>query len=166
MTVTTTRFPIATDVLHCLDTLAAAGFACALFGGWAEQAQNMIRQRPHKDIDLLLLASDFGKLDAFIKAQPDVAEIQAKRFPHKRAFSMCEIMIEVFLVSQKEGRYVTYFWGDTVYDWDVPLTQTVPWLGQAHAMVTTANLNRYRARHADLQPHRWRDFALSESSRD
>ena len=66
---------------------------CLIFGGWAEELTGIIPPRDHKDLDLLYLAEDFARFDTFIENQPDLQEIKAKHFAHKRAFLCFGIIV-------------------------------------------------------------------------
>lgn len=90
--------------------LENAGICVYVFGGWAEELQNVIVPREHKDIDLLYPSIDFSLVDKFI-TQKNLKLI--KRFPHKRAFSYKEIMVEIFLV--QDG--ITTFFSTYRHEW-------------------------------------------------
>lgn len=55
-------------------------------------------------------------MDEFL-ARGDVQEIVAKRFPHKRAFEVDGVMVELFLVQSDEAGWFTDFWGVARHDW-------------------------------------------------
>lgn len=93
--------------------LESHGVRTWLFGGWAEELHGLAAPRPHHDIDLLYPAASFETVDAFLNTGL-VAEIHAKRFPHKRAFEMDSVMVEIILV--RAGN-VTDFWGCYDYEW-------------------------------------------------
>src|SRR5262245_65275629 len=103
-------------VRRVLGLLAAADLDVWVFGGWGEELHGVIAPRPHKDIDLLYPAPDFGPADRFL-AGGTVDEIAAKRFPHKRAFELDGVMTELFLVQRDAAGYYTSFWGQHRYDW-------------------------------------------------
>jgi hypothetical protein len=88
-----------------------------VFGGWAEELQGMSSPRTHIDIDLLLRAPDFDQLDLFFKAKPEICEIKAKRFPHKRAVIWNGVMVEFMLVQQEYSSYYTNLFDITTYRW-------------------------------------------------
>ena len=90
---------------------------CIVFGGWAEELAGAIAARPHKDIDLLYIGDSFEKVDAFIRGQQDIEEIQTKRFPHKRAFLHEGVMTEVLLLSRRSDLLVTDFWNHFEFEW-------------------------------------------------
>ena len=97
-------------VLAIMNRLAQAQFATWLCGGWAEELYGLYRPRPHKDVDLLYPAANFAQLDQWLARTPDLSEIPAKRFSHKRAFLCRDIMIEVILIEPDEkGGYLTNF---------------------------------------------------------
>src|SRR4051794_26020511 len=54
---------------------------CVLFGGWAEEALGLSEARPHRDIDLLLPAPSFDRLDEVLAAaSADLEQVPMKRF--------------------------------------------------------------------------------------
>ncbi|MET9312988.1 hypothetical protein ABZX12_14250 [Kribbella sp. NPDC003505] len=93
--------------------LEGAGVRTWLFGGWASELLGLSRPRAHQDLDLLYPADNFETVDGYLRSG-DVREIVAKRFPHKRAFEVDGIRVELFLV--QPGLY-TDFWGATRHTW-------------------------------------------------
>jgi len=94
-----------------------------LFGGWAEELQGIVSPRSHRDVDLLHPGDDFARVDALLRTEPALVEIIAKRFPHKRAFVLDGVMVELFLVrSDADGYYtdlpsgVKHRWPADVFD--------------------------------------------------
>jgi hypothetical protein len=71
------------------------GFETALVGGWSRELLGVEPPRRHRDIDLVVTDADVAKLDAWLSTQD---EIGAKRFPHKRAFLLEGVMVELHLV--------------------------------------------------------------------
>jgi hypothetical protein len=100
-------------VRKVIDLLGAHGIDAWLAGGWAEELHGMIPPREHRDIDLLYPADSFDQVDVFLRTAP-VVEIEAKRFPHKRAFELDGVMVELVLI---RANLVTDFWGDHPYTW-------------------------------------------------
>ncbi|GAB3404001.1 nucleotidyltransferase domain-containing protein [Flindersiella endophytica] len=134
-------------VRRVLGLLAAADLRTWLFGGWGEELHGVIAPRPHKDIDLLCPAVDFASVDRFL-AGGTVAEIAAKRFPHKRAFELDGVMTELFLVQQDAAGYYTYFWDQHRYDWPADVldeTQGLP-------VASVAALHGFRSKTRSLSP--------------
>lgn len=81
-------------------------------------------------------------------ADSQVTEIAGKRFPHKRAFLLEGIMIELILVQTTcSDGFCTLFWGDTLHRWpgDVFTTTT-----GGLRVASVASLRGYRACHARL----------------
>ncbi len=76
----------------------------------------MSAPRGHRDVDLLYPAGGFDVVDEYL-ARGDVQEIVAKRFPHKRAFEVDGVMVELFLVQADEAGWFTDFWGVARHDW-------------------------------------------------
>lgn len=73
-------------VLGIIRRLAQAQLSTWLFGGWAEDLWGLCFPRPHQDVDLLYPAANFVQLDQWLARTPDLTDIPAKRFSHKRAF--------------------------------------------------------------------------------
>jgi tRNA nucleotidyltransferase/poly(A) polymerase len=81
--------------LRALHLVEEAGFQAALVGGWSRELLGLEPPRPHSDIDLMVTDADIAKLDIWLSTQD---EIRAKRFPHKRAFRLDGVMVELHLV--------------------------------------------------------------------
>jgi tRNA nucleotidyltransferase/poly(A) polymerase len=81
--------------VRALELVDAAGFQAALVGGWSRELLGLEPPRPHSDIDLVVTDADVAQLDAWLSTQD---EIRAKRFPHKRAFRLEGVMVELHLV--------------------------------------------------------------------
>ncbi|TDO59971.1 hypothetical protein EV651_108319 [Kribbella sp. VKM Ac-2571] len=72
----------------------------------------------------------------------------AKRFPHKRAFEIDGIMVELFLVQTDATGPFTDFWGVARHDWPADVFDVeADGLRVASAMAVTG----YRAGWEDLQ---------------
>jgi hypothetical protein len=80
-----------------------------VFGGWAEELLGIGPARAHGDIDLLVLANGWSAVDELLT---ELDEIPAKRFPHKRAFVLDGVMVELFLVRRDDDALFTTFWGE------------------------------------------------------
>ena len=118
--------------LHSTVTgLRKAGMEVFVFGGWAEELMNTINPRPHYDVDLLYIGKDFAKVDEFLSSQSYLEEIKAKHFSHKRAFLSYGIMVELLLLKEENGRFVTNLWGEYRLEWPeiVPVKVTVSSVG-------------------------------------
>lgn len=86
--------------------LVSEGIEVWVFGGWAEELQNIIKPRSHNDVDLLYLGKDFSYIDDFIKKY----SLQIiKNYTHKRAFLYKNVVIEIFLVNKREDTFITNF---------------------------------------------------------
>lgn len=115
------------------------------FGGWAEELWGMCNPRIHNDVDLLCPASDFCLLDAIIQGGNDWEEISLKRFPHKRAIKVQDIMIEFFLISIETGNAFTDFFGRFRFDWPADtLDYTTSLLGSTVNIASQDALVKYR----------------------
>jgi len=119
-----------------VERLERAGIDCVIFGGWANELTGAITPRSHKDLDLLYIADNFERVDAFMHSQRDIAEIPAKHFPHKRAF-LCEgVMTEILLLSPKKTSFVTRFWNEFELEW--PELSTVYITIQGRKLIVSA----------------------------
>ncbi|OLP57381.1 hypothetical protein BJF92_16435 [Rhizobium rhizosphaerae] len=156
-------------VLACLE---AADLPCLLFGGWAEEALGLRPPGPHGDIDLVYVGPGFAGLDAFLAGgqrlcphDTPLRSLPAKRFPHKRAFLVEDVLCEILLVDLHDGLPATCFWGDTLFFWERPLAEATPAVlgGLPVPVMSRANLLAYRALHRETQPWRWHDATLSEA---
>ncbi len=90
-------------VLDVLRRLNGDRIEAWVFGGWAEELQELIKPRVHQDIDLLYQAEDFSTVEKFIDEQNELKEIKGKQFHHKRAFRINDVMVEITLVKLKDG---------------------------------------------------------------
>ncbi len=146
-------------VTEVLNRLVAADAPTLLFGGWAEEALGLSPPRAHGDIDLLLPADSFRRVDAMLAATSDFREVSGKRFHHKRAFLFGETLVEVILVRHEGSRVCTQFWGDCPFRWSAPLSQTGLLAGRPLLCVSAENLRHFRAAYRSIEPWRWRDPA-------
>jgi len=98
-------------VLGAVDLLGSYGARTWVFGGWAEELRGLAPPREHRDIDLLYPAPRFERLDAL-----DLSWIEAKRLPHKRAFTLDGAAVELFLVQRDAEGWFTEF-ARVRHDW-------------------------------------------------
>ena len=126
--------------------LAQFGMPTWVFGGWAEELRGLRVPGPHKDIDLLYPAEDFALWDDLLEGGV-LAEIPGKHFPHKRAFSYDEVMVEIFLVQHDEVGPYTDFWGENRFRWPADV---VTGAGDP-PLVSAAGLTAYRAAYGELR---------------
>lgn len=133
--------------------------SCLLFEGWAEEFQGLRSPGPYSDVDLLLVAPDFVAVEQAMATNAKFREIRAKRFAHKRAWADADgLVFELLLVTREEAGPVTRFWGDRPFHWLEPLSDCTIGVAEADlAIVSRANLVRYRQLHSSLEPWRWRD---------
>ncbi|HEY3184509.1 MAG TPA: hypothetical protein VGJ77_16835 [Gaiellaceae bacterium] len=89
-------------VLRVVDLLASHGLRMWVFGGWGEELRGLRPPCGHADVDLLYPAPDFARLDTL-----DLDWIAAKRYPHKRAFVLDGVRVEVLLVARDEHGWHT-----------------------------------------------------------
>jgi hypothetical protein len=103
-------------VRYVVGRLEGAGVRAWVFGGWATELLGLSLPWAHRDVDLLYPAGGFEVVDEFL-VRGDVQEIEAKRFPHKRAFEVDGVMVELFLVQADAAGWFTDFWGVARHDW-------------------------------------------------
>ncbi len=147
-------------VSSVMSLLSDSGAECFLFGGWAEELLGLRPAGPHRDIDLVLGGSGFAAVERVLAARTDVlAEVPGKRFAHKRAFVYDGVLCEVLLIQDPDNAPFTLFWGDTRFDWLVPLLHDRPVQvdGRAIPLVSGDNLRKYRAERPAIGPRRWSD---------
>jgi hypothetical protein len=134
-------------VRYVVGRLEGAGVRAWVFGGWATELLGLSVPRAHRDVDLLYPADGFEVVDGFL-ARGYVQEIVAKRFPHKRAFEVDGVMVELFLVQTDEAGWFTDFWGVARHDWPADVFDVeAAGLRVASAMAVTG----YRAGWEELQ---------------
>jgi hypothetical protein len=130
-----------------LQDLAKAGFDVGVFGGWAEDLLEVIPPRPHGDVDILVVNPGLDEIDAFVTNHN---EIVAKRNPHKRAYLQAGVMVELFLVTYRGGRWTTNFWGSHEHQWP-----TLSWVYRRGLPVAPlASVQSYRDSYAEIHPDR------------
>jgi hypothetical protein len=112
-------------VAQVIQDLVSAHLNVLLSGGWAEELQNLIPPRPHKDIDFVYLANDFTAVEAYIQ-QRELPEIMAKHVSHKRAFLVEGVMVELILVQPGPAGNVSTYWDRVSFKWPDPLMATAP----------------------------------------
>ena len=89
-------------VLRAVDLLWSHKVRTWIFGGWGEELRGLAPQREHVDLDLLYPARDWSRVDAL-----DLAWIDGKHFPWKRAFKLDGIMVELFRADRDELGWFT-----------------------------------------------------------
>ncbi|MCC6934288.1 MAG: hypothetical protein IT406_01150 [Candidatus Yanofskybacteria bacterium] len=82
-------------------------------GGWAEEMLGLIEPRKHKDIDFLFPAEDFFDVEQWAREQSDVREVFGKRFAHKRAYEVADVLVEFTLATD----FHTNFFGAYPFVW-------------------------------------------------
>lgn len=132
-------------VLHRLER---HGIESWVFGGWGDELRGLAAPRAHKDIDLLYPAQDFAQIDRLFACSPDIKEITAKRFAHKRAFELDGIMVELFLVQSQDEKLCTDFWGYEQFTW--PEDTFSAGIVDGLRVASSAALRGYRAYHAGI----------------
>jgi hypothetical protein len=152
-------------VADILSALARRGVKCDLFGGWAEEILGVRPPGNHRDIDLVYRDESFFLLDMAIAGlRGTVSEVTAKRFRHKRAFIFRGTLCEITLVKDADMQPVTYYWGDTPFEWDRPFLHgaMVPFHDGIVSVLSADNLRKHRDQWQATQPHRWRDPSSRE----
>ena len=139
-----------------LRELRAQNLPCDVFGGWAEELLDLREPWEHRDIDLLYRGDGLAAFDAL---GSDFSPVPLKRFHHKRAFIVRNVLCEIILIQDAERRPVTHYWGDVPFYWDRPLLhpQPVDLCGAPVTAISAKNLQRHRRLHRQTQPDRWRD---------
>jgi hypothetical protein len=89
-------------VERAVSLLTSLGIDTWVFGGWGEELRGLILPREHVDLDLLYAAEDWAAVDSL-----DLDWIDAKRYPWKRAFTLEDVAVELFLVQRDERGWYT-----------------------------------------------------------
>ena len=139
-----------------LRDLRTQGLPCDLFGGWAEELLGLREPWAHRDIDLVYRGES---LAAFDSVGDDFSPVPLKRFHHKRAFIVRDVLCEITLVENAETRPVTHYWGDVPFHWEQPVLdlRAIDLCGQPATIISGENLRRHRRLHGETRPDRWRD---------
>jgi hypothetical protein len=138
-------------VTEVMADLKSRGVDPLLGGGWAEELQGLITARPHKDIDLYVIAPDLSTVEAYI-ASTGVKEIVEKRFPHKRAFLVDAVMVEAILIKQRNGDHWSDFWNVYRFDWPRDLRT----IQKGIECLSIEALRSFRDDHTNRERHRQR----------
>jgi aminoglycoside-2''-adenylyltransferase len=128
------------SLLRAVDLLAAHGLTVWVAGGWGEELRGLCPPRDHRDVDLLLPAPSFARLDEL-----EVEWVAAKRFAWKRAFMLDGAMIELLLVQHDARGWYTSVRGRR-HDWPGDVFAHAGRLRVASARALTG----YRAAHSSL----------------
>lgn len=104
-------------VLDSVQKLESNNIKPWLFWWRAEELLEVIKPRDHHDIDLLYPAENFDILETFIYQNNNISEIEWKKFSHKRAILLDNVMIEFFLLQKVWKCYSTNFFGKYTYIW-------------------------------------------------
>jgi hypothetical protein len=129
-------------VRRVLSRLGENGIDAWVFGGWAEELLGLARPRPHGDLDLLHPAQSFAAVDAFLRRDGEVEEIAAKRFPHKRAFELDDVLVELVIVQRDHAGRYTNVWGTTRHDWPADV---LDWDVKSMRVASPAAVTGFRA---------------------
>ncbi|MBI2798572.1 hypothetical protein HYX70_04795 [Candidatus Saccharibacteria bacterium] len=93
-------------VKEVIADLEANGVNVLLGGGWAEERLGLKAPWAHGDIDLYYIAQNFNLLDSYIAKRNLKLH---KNKPHKRAFKVNGVQVEVILIQQDEGGYFSTY---------------------------------------------------------
>lgn len=136
-------------VRRVVERLGDAGVDAMVFGGWAEELLGLSAPRSHGDIDLLAMEADPGSWEAFLGG---VEEVQLKRLPHKRAFLVDGVLVEVLLAkSTASGTLRTRFWDQYDFTWPEMDPRSIGGL----SVVGPAALAAYREAYPTLPQGHW-----------
>jgi hypothetical protein len=146
---------------HIIGRLERADVNCIVFGGWAEELAGVTAARLHKDVDLLTVCDSFKNVDAFIHGQPDIEEIRAKHFPHKRAFLCDGVMTEMLLLSRKNNLLVTSFGDQFELEWPPLSTLSIKIQGRRLTVCAPHVIEYYRQHEKEIAHVRAKHTAVS-----
>jgi hypothetical protein len=137
-------------VLRELASLSAHGLAPVLFGGWAKELLAAWPGGPHDDLDVLVRARQIDELDAFILARGG-QPFAPKRHPHKRAYVVSGILVELFLVTADRDDLVTDFYGRYRRVWTAPISRPLVVAGRRIELATPDTIVAYERDHRYVQ---------------
>ncbi len=100
----------------------------------------------HRDIDLLVIDPDDATLEGFLRGRLEVTE---KGSPHKRAFTMTGLRVELFIVRRQNDEYVTCFWDQLLWKWPSDLLASVAGL----PAISESALASYRGNWASIRAY-------------
>lgn len=138
-------------VRRTVDQMKLHGIKVWLAGGWAEELRGMRPPGPHEDIDVFVLAQDFSEVERALGATPEWHEIMRKRFSHKRAWYVDEIMVECILVTPDLS--TSLFDGRVVVEWPPDIFAEEP-LQIGIPLVSVAALALCRERYPEMEQAR------------
>lgn len=150
MNYTYNTLPFVCDLMRDLVT---SNIQTWLFGGWAEELWGLCPPRLHHDIDLLYPASNFQLLDQWIDAHGSIECVECKRFHHKRAVKVQQVLVEFLLLEPDPRGYNTNYFGE-IYQFKWPIDALVHKQTKDGYMIALASLQAlqdYRSRHDAIQ---------------
>lgn len=149
-------------LLKIVQRLEAASFPIWIFGGWAEELWQIFPTRPHNDIDFLYRGEAFEHLDSFFAQSRDMREVQEKRFSHKRAIILQDVMIEFLLVQQgRESYFTDFFSGRYRLKWPADVFSYMLRTGGYDIQIASKQaLRSYRQQHQKVE-QAYQDFLLT-----
>lgn len=134
-------------LVSVVTTLRRAGLDTWVCGGWAEELRHKRKPGSHKDIDLVLRAPSFGELDDYLRERMDLAPVDAKKLPHKRAVVWEGVLVELVHVDLSTPSRTSFFDGRFVLEWPED-TFTEELAGCPVPVVSSLALDVYRKHHA------------------
>lgn len=128
-------------------------------GGWAEELRGMRLPGPHEDLDVFVQAQDFNEVERALAETPEWNEIKRKRFSHKRAWYVDEIMVECILVTPDLS--TSLFDGRVVVEWPPDIFAEEPIQIAGIPIVSVAALALCRERYPEMEQAR-RDWGTAQ----
>lgn len=139
-------------LLKMMQRLRENNIRVWLFGGWAEELLGIRESGEHSDIDLLYPENNFDSIDDFMHRNNDILEIKDKRFSHKRAFLVDNVMIECILVINDGINYLTNFFDCFKYVWPSnTLNGKIEHEGSIINIASKEALSKYRKNHHSIE---------------
>lgn len=132
-----------------IEKLLSYGLDVCIFGGWAEELRGIRKPSSHSDIDILIRANNFCKLENVLKKYRKITEISKKRFSHKRAYSWNGMRVEFFLVKPSAKLLTSVFDGRLIITWPTDTFADSPIFGLPVA--SEASLKMYRQAHKNIE---------------
>ena len=131
------------DVVRLLESQQIKAY---LFGGWAEEVHKLVKPREHSDVDLMIIDTNFSKIDVFLSKNNEIEEVIGKRFSHKRAFEYKGMLCEIFLAQEDQSGYFSHFFDTMNLYWPKHFVQDekIEYNGYSFSLATTETLQHYR----------------------
>ena len=128
-----------------------------VFGGWAEELTGIRPCSAHKDVDFICVDEGTRKIDSILSEISVFAEIEQKRFSHKRAFMYKGIMIEIFLARRYVSHCYIDLWGRYKICWlESRMSQLIPDAYSTISVVSPDVLQLYRQHYSFVSHSRYK----------